>query len=331
MARAWRHVLFGAPRPARDTRARLARFDRATPLKPMKQFEFSTLRIFVFVARTGSLSAAAEQLHLAVAAISKRIVDLEASVGTRLFLRHGRGGVALTPAGQTLLQHAHELLLGVERMHAEVSEFARGVEGQVRIAATSSAVTQYLPQELKTFASSHPRIRVDLREMFSHHCVEALHYGLADIAVVATEQDLDRLEVFPYHEDQLCLMVPAAHPAARLKRISFERALQWDIVGVSATSALMTLLGGHAGGRMRLRAQVMSFAAVSALVHAGFGLGVAPEKEARRQGKLFDLRIVPLSDDWANRPMVLAVRSRHTLTVSARELLEALMAKSATS
>ncbi len=133
----------------------------------MKQFEFSTLRIFVLVARTGSLSEAAEQLNLAIAAISKRIGDLEASVGTRLFRRHGRGGVALTPAGQTLLQHAQELLLGVERMHAEVSEFSRGVEGQVRVAATSTAVTLYLPNELKKFAVTHPRVRIDLREMFA--------------------------------------------------------------------------------------------------------------------------------------------------------------------
>ena len=294
----------------------------------MKQFEFSTLRIFIFVARTGSLSAAAEQLNLAVAAISKRITDLETSVGTRLFLRHGRGGVALTPAGQTLMQHAQELLLGVERMHAEVSEFSRGVEGQVRLVATSSAVIGYLPAELSKFTSLHPRIRIDLREMFSYHGVEALHFGLADIAVVATEQDLDRLETFPYHDTQLGLIVPQRHPAARLKQISFDRALEWEYVGLSSTSAIMTLLGRHAAGRMRLRAQLLSFSAVSEMVAAGFGVSVVPLKEAQRYTELLNLKVIPLSDDWARRPMVLAVRSRHTLTSSARALLDALMAKS---
>jgi DNA-binding transcriptional LysR family regulator len=286
----------------------------------MKQFEFSTLRVFVAVAKGGSLSAAADQLHLAIAAISKRIADLEDSVGAKLFHRHGRG-VALTPAGETLLQHAQELLFGVERMRADISEFSRGVKGNVRVAATTSAVTQYLPGELKRFAAKFPRLRIDLREQTSREGIAALMDGHVELAIVSEGTTPPDIETHGYHVDRLCLVVPAAHGAARRNDIALAAAIKWDFVGLRAGSSLMSLLTMHAGGPIKLRVQVTSFDAMCQMVEAELGVGVLPEHAARTHARSMKIHVLPLSDAWAARPLVIAVRSSDALTVPARSLL----------
>lgn len=295
----------------------------------MKQFEFSTLRIFVTVVRHGSLSAAAEQLHLAVTAISKRMIDLETQVGAKLLRRQGRSGVVPTTAGQMLLHHAQELLFGVERMRTELREFSHSVKDQVRIAAIASAVTHYLPSELQQFSKVNPQVRIDLRELVAYQCAEALRDGLVDVGIVVPETDTSGLQTFNYRTDRLCLLVSSGHPAARLKSISFDQALNWDFIGPIATSHMMMMLGQHADGFMRLRMQVMSFGAMGEMVQAGFGVGVLPEHAARVQAKLRGLKIVPLADAWAVHRMQVAVRSTQTLSAPARQLLHLLAPQAA--
>ena len=78
-------------------------------IQPMNKYDFITLKLFVAISDTGKLSAAAEREHLALAAVSKRISDLESMVGSKLFYRQSRG-VELTPAGEAFLYHARRIL-----------------------------------------------------------------------------------------------------------------------------------------------------------------------------------------------------------------------------
>jgi hypothetical protein len=94
----------------------------------LARFDLVTLGLFVAVARLGSISAGARQSHLAVAAASKRISDLEAAVGAPLLYRHA-AGVELTEAGQACFRHAVGILQDVERMAGALSDFAAGTRG----------------------------------------------------------------------------------------------------------------------------------------------------------------------------------------------------------
>ena len=127
------------------------------------RYDLVSLKIFVTVAECGNLTRAAEREHLAVSAISKRISELEELVRTPLLQRYPRG-VGLTPAGQSLLHHARQLLLGVDRMDAELADFAGGVRGHVRLHSVASALFQYLPEEIESFLTSYPGVRVSLEE-----------------------------------------------------------------------------------------------------------------------------------------------------------------------
>src|SRR5690606_21023062 len=131
------------------------------------RFDLTTLALFAAVARAGSISAGARSSHLAVGAASKRISDLEAALGTPLLYRN-TAGVELTDAGQACLAHVQRVLQEVEQMAGSLSEFAQGVRGQVRIAANTSSLTQFLPEVQAGFLYEHTALRVDPAQPLSH-------------------------------------------------------------------------------------------------------------------------------------------------------------------
>jgi DNA-binding transcriptional LysR family regulator len=118
---------------------------------------------FVSIAEELNMTRAARREHLVLPAASKRLKDLEEDAGAQLLYRHARG-VTLTPAGLSFLHHARQVLSSLERMNAELSEYAQGVKGHIRIHANTSAIAQFLPANLKAFMAEHPLVKIDLEE-----------------------------------------------------------------------------------------------------------------------------------------------------------------------
>src|SRR5918995_1256068 len=104
-------------------------------------FDLTDLGLFRHVVEAGSITKGAERAHLALAAASTRIRNLERSLGAPLLLR-GRQGVVPTPAGRTLLQHARVLLAQAERLREDLGTFAGGLAGQIRILSNTNALTE---------------------------------------------------------------------------------------------------------------------------------------------------------------------------------------------
>jgi DNA-binding transcriptional LysR family regulator len=286
----------------------------------VKQFDFSTLRVFVAVAESGSFSKAAAKVHLAVAAISRRVADLEDDVGAALFSRHARG-VELTAAGQSMLQHAREILFGIERMRADMSDYSRGARGHVRLGAITSAVSQYLPEALQRFVTKHPQIKVELKELTSDAIMAALGDGVIDIGIFVPTVPHGALDVYPFEKDRLALVVPRAHRLARRRKVALADALDDDFIGLAPSSSMVSLLDAAAGERMNLRIQVRSFDAMCRMIQAGLGVGVLPHPSAKMHLKSMQLAAIPLSDAWAERTLLLGVR-KAPLSQSAQALLD---------
>ena len=129
-----------------------------------RRIDLTSLQLFVAVCELGSIGRAAEREFIAASAISKRLSDLEATLGTPLLYRHARG-VDLTPAGESLLHHARSVLYSLEKMQGELSEYADGVRGHVRVHASISAIVQFLPEDLGAFIKEHgPATVSELRQ-----------------------------------------------------------------------------------------------------------------------------------------------------------------------
>ena len=294
----------------------------------MNRIDFVTLKVFISIAEARSLTGAAEREHLALAAISKRISDLENQLGTSLLYRRPRG-VELTPAGHALLHHAHNILGSLRHLDADLSEYGKGVRGHVRIHANTSAVIAFLPEDLSAFSLAHPNIKIDLEERVSDEIITAVRDGLTDIGIFAGHVPAQDLETFPYRWDRLVLVTPRHHPLARHNGISFDEASDCDFIGLQQDASLHTLIQQAArrlNRTLRIRVQVRSFDGICRMIHHGMGVGILPEKTMRAYVSSLDLSTIPLIDTWANRELKIGVRSYDTLPVIGRQMVDHLRA-----
>ena len=294
----------------------------------MRRIDFVTLKLFVAIADERSLTRAAEREHLALAAVSKRVSDLESQLGIALLYRQPKG-VELTPAGHALLHHARHMMDNLEQLNADLSEFSQGVKGHVRIHANTSAVIEFLPEDLAAFARLHPQVKIDLEERVSSETIRAVREGLTDIGIFAGHVPTEELQVFGYRHDQLVLVTPRDHPLAGRSSIALREAVGYDFIGLQQDASLHGLLqhsAHHLGAALRLRIQVRSFEAICRMIHTGMGIGVLPENAVRTYLPALDVRIIPLEDAWARRELKVGVRNLEALSLTARQMLEHLIA-----
>lgn len=293
-----------------------------------RRMDLTSLQLFVAVCELGSIGRAAEREFIAASAVSKRLSDLEATLGTALLYRHTRG-VDLTPAGQSLLHHARAVLLSLDKMQGELSEYAQGVRGHVRIHASISAIVQFLPEDLGAFIREHSAVKIDLEEHLSGAVLRAVHEGAADIGICNASAlgapGAPALQRRPYRTDQLALIVPRGHPLAGHGPLPFAASLGEDQVGLHANSSIDLALrraAAQAGRTLKLRIQVTGLDAMCRMIHNGLGVGVMPLRAFELMHGVGDLESVALTDDWAVRHLELVARDFAALPVTTRLLVE---------
>lgn len=294
----------------------------------MARLDPTSLRLFIGVVEAGTIALAAERAHIAAAAVSKRISDIEGSIGTPLLLRTNKG-VEPTAAGIELLALARRALHELDQIPAQMQSYSSAVRGLVRLCASTSAIAEYLSAEIKTFLVAHPDVQVQVEERISSQVVKAVVENTADIGIYSPVPTLHPLETFAYHADRLVLLTPDAHPLARRRSCAFAEALGYDFVGLQAGSAIHLLLlkaASELGRTLTLRVQVTSFEVLCSMVGSGLGIGVLPETLALRHSHGLGVRSVVLTDGWTRREFRLGVRSVDALPVAARTLLAHLRA-----
>lgn len=291
------------------------------------RFDLVDLRLMVRVAEANSLTRGAEASHLSLPAASTRIKNLEEDLGLKLLYRTSQG-VTLTPPGQAFVQHARTVLAQLEHLSADLQEYAKGIKGHLRVHANTTALGEFLPPVLRGYLLAHPDVNVDLREQLSNDIVRAVTEGRTDIGIVAGLVRTENLETLPYRRDRLVLVVPRGHALAGRAQVAFPDTLEFDHVGLQESSAIHAFLRevcDRLHRPLRLRIQVGNFEAACRMVEASVGVAILPESAARRHAQTMAIAIVPLSDDWALREMLICVRSLDALPSFARELVDLLV------
>ena len=287
-------------------------------------FDLTDLRLFLHIVEAGSITGGAARAGLALASASARVRGMEGQAGVPL-LERTRRGINPTQAGFALLRHARLVTSQMERMRGEIGEYARGLKGQVRLVANTAAAAEFVPEILAGFLQANPNVDVELQERASPEVARAIVEEEADVGIAAGHADLAGLEVLPFRDDRLVLIVPAHHPQAGRERIAFAEALGFEFVGLAGDSALGGHLASHAvrvGGRLRTRVRVGGLDATCRMVTLGAGIAVVPEATARRWP---DLALVGLDDPWAERRLLVIVRRLDALPSHARRLVEDLV------
>jgi DNA-binding transcriptional LysR family regulator len=284
---------------------------QAPPRYNLARFDLVSIRLVVDCVQRGSLSAAAREAHLALAAASRRIRELEDAVGEPLFERHGRG-VLPTPAGRVFARHAVGLLQSLEQMGSELADLRTGVATHVRLCASTAAITEFLPPLLARYARLHRDVRVDLEEQVSSGVVTALREGRADLGVFVEGVETAGLDCRVFRHDELVLVLPPRHRLVGRGSVPFAATLEEDWISLADGAALLQKQheAAHAAGRpLKLRMQVRSFDAVCHLVASGLGIAMLPKTAALPIVGAMKLRWRALADAWASRRLLLATRA----------------------
>ncbi|MEY9871465.1 DNA-binding transcriptional LysR family regulator [Streptacidiphilus sp. MAP12-33] len=184
------------------------------------------LRVLDAVARHGSITGAAEGLHITTSAISQQLAKLEREAGQPLLAKHGRG-IQLTDAGRLLAEHAAGILSQVERARSDLEAQRGEVVGELRIGAFPTAVRGLLPEAVTSLRRDHPQLRVRVQESEPEGCVRRLVRGDLDLGIVVDWYNRPfalppGLLKAPLMSDTVDLAVPSDHPLADRTEVGLE-------------------------------------------------------------------------------------------------------------
>ena len=198
-------------------------------------------RYFMAVADMGSVRAAARELNVAASAISRQLIQLEASLGTPLFDRSGRG-LSLTPAGHVLLRGLRQAVQGHENTLDELSALRGLTRGLLRIATVESVSVSILPDMLLHFARSYPGIQVSVAVAGSEAVTQLVRDHQADLGFTFNPSSLDGLEALASRDLDLGAVLAPEHPLAGARRLSLAECaahpLAWPSPGLSLRAIL---------------------------------------------------------------------------------------------
>lgn len=249
-----------------------------------------------WAAQLGSFQAAANRLHTTQSAVSKRIAELEATVGRPLFDRSRRTS-QLTPAGQRLAAGAQEMLEMGNRLLSELSE-PEDYEGVFRVGATDLIGMSWLPRFMRRVQQTYPRVLLEIDVDTGGHLLEKLGQGRYDLALVPGPMWGRLFEDVPLRTLERSWM---ASPSLGMPRraLTVQELARYPLVSQYADTIharLQSAWFARAGVPMQANVLANSFAVVGELVQAGAGIAQLPVRfyqEALRAGRLVKLRVTP--------------------------------------
>lgn len=163
--------------------------------------EIRELRSFLAVASAGSMTHAAEELHVTQPTLSKQIKALETELGKKLFVRRGFG-ISLTEAGELLRERAHDLVGMADKIESEFTELDNITGGVLYFGMAETHQVKYIARQIAQLRESCPDLHYHVESGVSGHVLEHLDKGIVDFAVLAERPDRVRYEfvLFPEHE-----------------------------------------------------------------------------------------------------------------------------------
>lgn len=276
----------------------------------MHNFDTITLRVFLAIAREGSIGAASRKEHIAASAISRRVNDLELDLGVEL-LRRSPSGVALTPAGRAFAKRCEEILEAFSSARAEVRAYSDGGSGELRIGGINSALAGDFPHILKAYMAANPAVEVSLFETSSTEAVRLLREDRADLMLVSDTVEAQGFETLEYSVDPIWVVGAKEHPLfagrAAMEPIPFDAVLDHELMSLHEGGALEDLISAalrKAGKSRKRRFRVIRFDPLRKFAEAGLGLGFLRASSVEPYLDSLEIRGAPLSDDWALRRMV---------------------------
>lgn len=291
------------------------------------RIDLRQLEMIDAVARLGSLTQAAEALHVTQPAISSQIRKLEEQVGLPLIERDGRG-IRLTEPGQSVAEHARRAAQLLEDLREDLRQFKSVDKGVLRVAVVSTA-NYFIPEYIARFRAAHPGVEINLRVANRDEILEILAANESDLAITGQPPDDADLVARPFKENPLVVIAPPGHPLAGRKGVGPRDLVKYPFVAReqgSGTRGVMERAFLEHGLEYSIACVLSSNEAVKQAVQAGLGLAVISRQTIELEletGRLTTLQSDRLS---LERQWFLLYRSYRRLSPAALRFRDQLMA-----
>ncbi|MGE6720988.1 selenium metabolism-associated LysR family transcriptional regulator [Peribacillus frigoritolerans] len=173
------------------------------------------LKVFVTVIEQKNFSRAGDILNLSQPGVSLHIRNLENELGTKLIYRSPKQ-VQITEPGKILYRHAKQMLNHYETAKREINEFNNVVSGTMKIGASFTIGEYYLPKVLAEFAAQYPMVDIQIIISNSNDVIQGIRSNKLDIGLIEGETDYKDIDVRPFMNDEMIVVVPPDHPLSQM-------------------------------------------------------------------------------------------------------------------
>jgi DNA-binding transcriptional LysR family regulator len=290
--------------------------------------ELGQLEAFLAVGTFGGFHRAARSLRITQPAVSARIKALEQALGVRLFER-GPRGLSPSPAGRALRPHAEQVLRAVAQARQAVHELQPGSAGPLHIAAALSICTYLLPDVLKRFQASRPRVLITVRAGHSREVLEMVLRGDAELGLARSLQH-PGVETLSLRDDPLVLVARPGGRRPHPRRMRLAEVAGQALIFFDRGSSDWTLTHGlfrRSGLVPNVALEVETIEAAKRMVERGLGLAFLPNLAVAREISRRTLAEVRISDaEPLSRSLDVIHPRDRPLSAEAQALLGALRA-----
>ena len=258
---------------------------------------FEHYKVFYYVAKRGTITAAAHELFLSQPSVSRSVASLEEQLNCKLFVR-SKKGVELTPEGEQLYKHIRIACTHIFSAEEELSLMKQETAGVLRLAVSDAAFQQRIISRISEFHTNFPSVHLKIDNMSTPETLEAVHSNVVDMAIVTTPY------VTPYDLSsiELCELsdIAVAGPAfshLKDKQLSLAELGGYTLITLeegSTTRRFFDKLFRQHGLLIDPDIELASISQVLPLVRSGLGIGFVPEaiaEEDIRLGKIFEIKL----------------------------------------
>lgn len=260
---------------------------------------FHQLHIFHTVAERGSFSSAAQVLHMTQPAVTMQVQALEEYFGTKLLNRSTKK-IELSEAGKALFPYAQKSIDIAREADVAMSSFAHMLQGRLQLGASLTIGEYVLPRLLGPFGQQYPQINIVMKvmnttQLIEEICKHQLNFGLIEAPIQHPDMVIDAVM-----QDELKLIVPAAHPLAARSEVNLEEVLKYPFVlreqgsGTRQVMEDQLLLQGYNPDDIQTVMELGSTGAVKSAVEAGLGITMLSPSSVKHETALGLVKIIDI-------------------------------------
>jgi DNA-binding transcriptional LysR family regulator len=242
-------------------------------------FTLDQLRILKAIAAEGSFKRAADSLYVSQPAVSLQVQNLERQLDVPLFDRGGRRA-QLTEAGHLLLSYGDRILTLCQETCRAIEDLQNLQGGTLIVGASQTTGTYLLPRMIGMFRRQYPDVSVQLHVHSTRRTAWSVANGQIDLAIIGGEvppELQESLEIIPYAEDELALILPVFHPFARTATIQKDDLYKLQFIALDSQSTIRKVIDqvltrcGIETRRLKIEMELNSIEAIKNAVQAGLG------------------------------------------------------------